>query len=57
VQRVPLEPRKALYVVRAGERTLLIGCADGAAPALIAELPPDASPVDLPAAAEREVGS
>jgi flagellar protein FliO/FliZ len=57
MQRVPLEPRKALYVVRAGQRTLLIGCADGAAPALIAELAADASPVELPAAAEREVGS
>lgn len=56
VQRVPLEPRKSLYVVRAGERTLLIGCADGAAPALIAELPQDAS-VPEPSAAEREVGS
>jgi len=56
VQRVALEPRKALYVVRAGERTLLIGCADGAAPALIMELPTDASPI-APAAAEREVGS
>lgn len=38
LQRVPLEPRKALYVVRAGGRTLLIGCGDGAAPALITEL-------------------
>ncbi len=34
-----LEPRKALYVVRAGEKTWLIGCADGAAPALLTELP------------------
>jgi flagellar biogenesis protein FliO len=39
VQRVALEPRKALYVVRAGDKTLLIGCADGAAPALLTELP------------------
>ena len=39
VQRVVLEPRKALYVVRAGDKTLLIGCADGAAPALLTELP------------------
>jgi flagellar biogenesis protein FliO len=38
VQRVVLEPRKALYVVRAGDKTLLIGCADGAAPALLTEL-------------------
>lgn len=39
IQRVVLEPRKALYVVRAGDKTLLIGCADGAAPALLTELP------------------
>lgn len=39
LQRVVLEPRKALYVVRAGDKTLLIGCADGAAPAVLAELP------------------
>jgi len=43
LQRVVLEPRKALYLVRAGDKTLLIGCADGAAPALIAELPEGAS--------------
>jgi len=42
LQRVVLEPRKALYVVRAGDKTLLIGCADGAAPAVLAELPDDA---------------
>jgi flagellar biogenesis protein FliO len=49
VQRVALEPRKSLYVVRAGERLLLIGCGEGAAPAFIAELPSDA--VVLPSAA------
>jgi flagellar biogenesis protein FliO len=42
LQRVALEPRKSLYVVRAGDRLLLIGCGDGAAPALVAELPPEA---------------
>ena len=44
VQRIALEPRKALYVVRAGDKTLLIGCADGAAPALLTELPEGTPP-------------
>jgi len=42
VQRIPLEAQRALYVVRAGDKTLLIGCGQGASPSLIAELP-DAS--------------
>jgi flagellar biogenesis protein FliO len=42
VQRLSLEPRARLYVVQAGERTLLIGAADGAAPTLLTELPVDA---------------
>ena len=40
VQRVPLDPQRALYVVRAGDKTLLIGCGQGASPSLITELPP-----------------
>ena len=44
VQRIPLEPHRALYVVRAGDKTLLIGCGQGASPALIAELPEQAEP-------------
>jgi flagellar biogenesis protein FliO len=44
VQRIPLEPHRALYVVRAGDKTLLIGCGQGASPSLIAELPAQAEP-------------
>lgn len=40
LQRVPLEPRKSLYVVRAGARVLLIGTGEAGPPALIAELDP-----------------
>lgn len=40
LQRVPLEPRKSLYVVRAGGRVLLIGTGEAGPPALIAELDP-----------------
>jgi flagellar protein FliO/FliZ len=43
VQRLPLEARKTLYLVAAGERLLLIGTGDGGAPRLIAELEPDAT--------------
>lgn len=53
VQRVALEPRKALYVVRAGDKTLLIGCADGAAPALLAELGEGGAAGEPPGAAGR----
>jgi flagellar biogenesis protein FliO len=44
VQRLPLEPRKALYLVAAGERLLLIGTGEAGAPRLIAELPPGTTP-------------
>jgi flagellar biogenesis protein FliO len=40
LQRLPLEPRKSLYVVRAGGRVLLIGTGEQGPPALIAELEP-----------------
>jgi hypothetical protein len=55
LQRVPLEPHKALYVVRAGGRTLLIGCGDGAAPALLTELR-DGAVVSAEPVAKTEVG-
>lgn len=49
LRRLPLEPRTNLYLVRAGQRLLLIGTSDGGPPRLIAELDetalgPDASP-------------
>ena len=48
VQREVLEPRRARYVVRAADKTLLIGCADGAAPQLLTELPDGACAPDAP---------
>ena len=36
--RVPLEPRKALYLVQAGERTLLLGTGEGGPPSLLVDL-------------------
>jgi flagellar biogenesis protein FliO len=57
VQRVALEPRKSLYVVRAGQRVLLIGCGESGGPALVAELSSEvleqlaaAAPVQAPPA-------
>jgi flagellar protein FliO/FliZ len=38
LQRLPLEPRKNLYLVQMGKRVLLIGTGDGGAPSLLAEL-------------------
>jgi len=36
--RLPLEPRKALYLVRVGERTLLLGTGEGGPPSLLVDL-------------------
>jgi len=36
--RLPLEPRKSLYLVRAGKRLLLLATGDGGSPRLITEL-------------------
>jgi flagellar protein FliO/FliZ len=38
LRRLPLEPRKSLYLVRAGKRLLLIGTGGDGPPSLIAEL-------------------
>jgi flagellar biogenesis protein FliO len=54
LQRVPLEPRRALYLVAAGKRVLLIASGEGGAPRLIAELDPellDADPATAASAA------
>jgi flagellar biogenesis protein FliO len=40
VQRVPLDARRALYVVRAGKRLLLVGMGETGAPTLVTELDP-----------------
>ncbi|MBN1652324.1 MAG: flagellar biosynthetic protein FliO [Deltaproteobacteria bacterium] len=40
IQRIALEPRRSLYLVRAGSRLLLIGISEGGAPQLLAELDP-----------------
>ena len=41
LQRIPLEHRRTLYLVRVGERGLLIGVGEGGSPALLAELEPE----------------
>ena len=40
LQRVPLDARRALYVVRAGKRLLLVGVGESGAPSLVAEIDP-----------------
>jgi flagellar biosynthetic protein FliO len=50
VARVPLEPRRALYVVEAGGRRLLIGSSEGGV-SLVTELAPEASAEAAPDAA------
>jgi flagellar biosynthetic protein FliO len=44
VERVVLDPRRMLYVVRVGDRLLLLGAGDGAAPTLLTELDPRTVP-------------
>ena len=47
IQRIALEPRRALYLVRAGSRVLLIGISEGGGPQLLAELDPETVPEEL----------
>ena len=47
LERVPLDGRRALYLVEVGERVLLIGAGDTTAPAVLAELKADELP-ELP---------
>ena len=38
LERVPLDARRWIYLVRIGERVLVVGAGDGASPTLLAEL-------------------
>lgn len=44
LERTPLEPRRALYLVRIGDRVLLLGAGEGASPTVLAELDPSELP-------------
>lgn len=44
VERIALDARRALYVVKVGERLLLLGAGDAASPNLITELDPKELP-------------
>ena len=46
LERVALDPRRALYLVKVGEKVLLIGAGDGAAPAVLSEIDPATLPKD-----------
>jgi flagellar protein FliO/FliZ len=43
LEQLPLGPRRSLYVVRAGDKRLVIGLGEQGAPVLIAELEPKPS--------------
>ena len=53
LERVPLDQRRALYLVRVGDRVLLVGAGEGASPTVLAELDPS----ELPPAPERPPGN
>jgi len=55
VGRVPLEPRRSLYVVEAGGRRLLIGSSEGGV-TLLTELEAEAATVEMKPAARRGAG-
>lgn len=44
LERVPLDGRRALYLVEIGERVLLVGAGEGGAPSLLTELDPSELP-------------
>lgn len=46
IERVALDPRRALYLVKVGDKVLLIGAGDGAAPAVLSEIDPNELPDD-----------
>jgi len=50
IERIALDARRTLFVVRAGERTLLLGTGDGGAPQLITELSPSPSDAEVTSA-------
>ena len=52
VQRIALEPRRTLYLVRVGPRLLLIGFGESQSPVLLAELDPQSVPLSLHEAPE-----
>jgi flagellar protein FliO/FliZ len=44
LERVPLDSRRSLYLVKVGERVLLIGAGEGGAPRVLAKLDPSELP-------------
>ncbi len=44
IERIPLDPRRALYLVKVGDRILLVGAGEGGAPALLTEVDPSELP-------------
>ncbi len=49
IERIALDARRSLYLVRVGDKILLLGAGDQSAPAVLAEL----SPADVPEAPAR----
>jgi flagellar protein FliO/FliZ len=55
-QRIPLEPRRTLYLVRVGSRLLLLGFGETQGPILLAEIDPQSIPTGMVAASEPPKG-
>ena len=59
LERIALDPRRSLYIVKVGERVLLLGAGDGGSPSLLTEIDPDTLPPEAapkpPGEAFREV--
>jgi flagellar biosynthetic protein FliO len=50
LERVHLDPRRALYLVKVGEKVLLLGAGDNGAPALLTEVDPASLPKETASA-------
>lgn len=53
LERIPLDARRCLYLVRCGDRALLLGASDGAGPHVLTEFPAQELPAPTQAQAQR----
>jgi len=53
LERIPLDARRCLYLVRCGDRAMLLGASDGAGPHMLAEFPAQELPAPTQAQAQR----
>jgi flagellar biogenesis protein FliO len=55
--RTSLSPKHAVYLLKAGDKVLIVGTGPQGPPTLLGEMPPEASPVPSPMFARSRAGS